>query len=328
MRKLFWGLTAVSVAAVGGMFWLKWQGPTLPFALAGTAVIECCRPASSGDGSSHVSITHWVPGGTNQPSANDDDFSHFQKPDDPLEITEPREPVLTDARVAAVDFDPTPIVPTITIREPIEQGNPVAIADSGTWNGEFSTTPGGAKLPASPMVDPALIQANATVIGHGDRQMVPAVMPYCEEDEPDPEIIEAPAEGVDTMPQAEDGDDNPGIWSMFFPSVLPMHSCNHGGNIPDCCEEPQPHRCPDAGHAAPSPYTEPKKEATPADAPGGDEESDIPSVLHRKTSLKALRDHLHKLTEDSEDGPAFPDVDTMEYRPSDHKPYEHLPNPI
>ncbi len=273
MRKIFWGLTAAALAAVGGMVWLKCMGPVLPFTVAAAAAIKCCEIATGG-----------TVLGDADAGLSEEDLAEFIKPDDPAEdVATLKDPIPDPASTDALEFTPTPVVPAITIREPIEVVKSGRVADSGI--GEFTT---GAPI------DAAILQANAVAIGlaHGrEIQTAPRVMPYCQDDDTPAPRMEYAIE--DDFPETKDFDDcSPGFWSFFFPAAN-KHTCNHGSA-----------------------------------SQGGAEDSEALPMPQRQTSLKSLREHLHKLTNNGETGPAFPAVDTMEFRPSDHSPYERNPNPL
>jgi hypothetical protein len=338
MRKLFWGLTAVSVAAVGGMFWLKLQGPTLPFSFAATAAIQYCQHTQDGV----LGTGGRVGGNLGGQDNGEDDLSAFQKPDEPVEVAEVKVPETDQGLTGAIEFTPSPVVPAITIREPMEVSKPVAVAGSPGSAVDLTTNP------TEALVDPALLEANATAIGsaHGETQAAPRVMPYAPDDDPSLPMMDYPAD--DPIPVDDPDDDGPiddddplSIWSWFFPT--PAHAAaghtTAERSAPACREDEHYHDqysglpytgCPDTGRSHnPPPYVEPKKSAPPTVAPGGIEESSVePPVLNRKASAKLLHEHLRKLRDNHPEGAAFPDIDTMEFRPSDHSAYEHLPNPI
>ncbi len=339
MRKLFWGLTALSVAVVGGVIWLEHKRPDLD--LATTAVITSSSVLGSSDASSSV--------------ANEDDLANFQKPADPVEMVDTKDPV---AASGVVELTPTPaaspapaavaltpVVPAITIHEPIEVSKSVAVAESGNWSGEFTTT--------GPKVDPALMHANVVVIGRsqGEIQTVPRVMAYAEDDEEpvqrmeyaiEEELIPAPQIDLD---DDDDMDDEPGcgcgqgIWSFFLPGVQ-VHACNHGttsAQQPANCREDEHYHdqysgCPYTGCLDPDlfiplPYVEPIQEVIPGVAPGGQEQSE-PREANQLFNINAIRRYLKKLAEESQLWSPSQGLDTMEFRKSDRKSYEHLPNPL
>jgi hypothetical protein len=239
----------------------------------------------------------------------------------------------------------TPVVPAITIREPIEVSRSVAVAESGNWAGEFTTT--------GPKVDPALMQANVVVIGRSQSEMqtVPRVMPYAEDDEQPVQRMEyaveeelIPAPQID-MDDDEDMDDEPGcnggdpsFW--FYLPAVQIHACNHGTTTEqqpaDCREDRHYHDqysgcpytgCLDPDICPPLPYVEPTTDGAPTVAPGGQEDSEAPG-MNQLINIKALRQYLKKLTDQSQLWSPSQGLDTMEFRKSDRKPYEHLPNPL
>jgi len=341
MRKLFWGLTALCVAVVGGVIWLQYEGSGFDF--AATAAITSSSVLGSSDAPSVV--------------GGEEDLTKFQKPEEPVEMVDLKDPVAATGQTGVIELTPTPVsapapvavaltpvVPAITIHEPIEVSKSVAVAESGSWAGEFTTT--------GPKVDPALMQANIAVIGrtHGEIQSVPRVMPYAEDDEEpvqrmeyavEEELIPAPQIDMDD----DDMSDEPGclgdglsIWSFFVPTVQ-IHACNHGttGQQPaDCREDEHYHDqysgcpytgCLDPDICTPLPYVEPTKHTAPTAAPGSQEESET-SGMNQMIDIKSLRQFLKKLADESQLWPASKGLDTMEFRKSDRKSYEHLPNPL
>jgi hypothetical protein len=324
MRKLFWGLTAVVVAAAGGMLWVKWQGPTSPYSFAARVAVDGSNNGPGNIIASTISGAATVLGGGSDTAAagGDEDLAQFQKPDDPTEIVASKEPTIAPATAGVIDFHPQPVAPTINIHEPIEVSRPVGVADSGSWAADFT-------VGAAAKVDPAIIQVNADAIGlaHGAIQTVPRVMPYAVEDD---EVIAMPKMAYaeeEFVPQTPDDDTAPSFWSHIFQSAKD-HMCGDGAGHLDA---PDYHAhdsyCPFTGRClpAPKPYVEPMK-VTPV--PGGDVNSELPPPPKKRTSMKPTHKDLHNVSECGDKVPALTGVDTLEFRPSDHSAYERNSNSI
>jgi len=331
MRKRFWCLTAVAIAVVGGMLWLKCQGPALPLMFTATAMFERCGHVPAAVAGATTARFFPLDSGAAD-IAGDEDLATFQKPEDPIEVADLKDPVPEAPLTGVVEFTPAPVVAAINIREPIDVAKPVAVAESGSWSGEHTIRPGTSEI------DPAILQVNGVAVGlaHGEIQTVPRVMPYCQDDEVvAPKMPYAIDDDATDPDDDDDGDDNgdASIWSFFLPWVY-KHTCNHGSAAPNpagCCEDKhdQCPGCPASGRCVspPKPYTEPKKETPSTAAPGGHEDSEPPPAK-RKVDMPSLREQMQKLMRSGGCGPIFPNIDTMEFRPSDHSPYDHLPNPI
>jgi len=329
MRKIFWGLTAVSVAAVGGMVWLKCLGTVSPWGLVASAAIQCCRHGED----------------SQTPSVGDDYYS-FQRPDDPVEIVDSQpqddlpEPTPLPGKgtvSGAVDFDPAPVVPAITIREEGETLKPVTVAPSDPWTAGFN----GDDTLSKASTDPAVMQAYAIALAlaAANHEVVPAppTMPYATDDD---EVVQP------KMPYADDDDDQDGddccrdnktaaqadgFWSLFFPKAT-GHTAHYGSDKAtptDDDSSPVYPTCPYCGPCMPQLqiYSEPQRVTPPPVTPGGEEGSEEPPVLKKK-STQSLNEHFHKLLESGEEMPGYPSIDTMEFRPSDHSPYERALNHI
>jgi hypothetical protein len=272
MRKLFWGLTVVAVVAVGGMFWMKCQGPGWPCVFMATAVVQHCRHLTG-----------------QSDTAADEDLASFEKPDDPIEMADPKDPAPERETGEVVEFTPPPVVPAINIHEPIDVSKPVAVAESGSWTGEATTRPG-------TEIDPAILQVNSVAVGlaRSEIQTAPRVMPYCQDDDEvaPPKMLYATDDDAVEPDEDDDCDDapEPSIWQWFFPGL--------------------------GKHTSLKPPL------------GGQEESELPPPVPKKLDLQSLRQQLQKLMGGCGCGPIFPHIDTMEFRPSDRNRYEHLPNPI
>jgi hypothetical protein len=143
-------------------------------------------------------------------------------------------------------------------------------------------------------IDPAILQVNGMAIGAAQHEIlsVPRVMPYCDDDEVVPPKMPYATDDVPDPDEDDDCEDGgpPNIWSWFFPWLG-----KHTSLKPPLC---------------------------------GQEESELQPPAPKKLDLESLQLQLQNLMGGSGCGPVFPHIDTMEFRPSDHSRYEHLPNPI
>src|SRR5260370_25239163 len=114
MRKRFWGLTAVAVVAVGGMFWMKCQGPGLPCMFTATAVVQHCRHLPAAVVGSASARGFRLSDGAAEASAGDEHLAAFHKPDDPVATADLKGPQPEHPFTAGGKVTPSPITDTIT----------------------------------------------------------------------------------------------------------------------------------------------------------------------------------------------------------------------
>jgi hypothetical protein len=309
MRKLFWGCTACSVVLAGGVI------STAHFALH--------HPES---------VVGRVLNGASYAAA-------FVNPVSGLG------PVVEQARAAeegdggecgaeAVPGEPVPVAEEPTgedlVGKPAEPG-PIVVANSGGAPiviNEEERPAGSAHLPMPETVSP--VQHTGPFNPASEcppcASAAPTVMPYCEGEEEACEMLPMPAREAETLPmprkveEEEEGEQ---------PDACSEQECI-GELFRRCVEEQLGKPRTDAAPALDSPPTG-CPPLHPCQPPGKQRGSTAPgSEGPSEASGRAVRRKLSIFTNPSSDEgcPRHPEVDTMEFRPSDRCLYDYGPGPL
>jgi hypothetical protein len=295
MRKWFWCCTAAAVVAAG---------------LIGAATF-CCPHPDSARSQGLLSV------GIQASSATP--FSGL--PRAPLGTESG--PLGRDGADAASDYQmespATKLTPSIVIREDEDLDEPLAVGNEYDLAGCLT----------GPMEE---WQANPS-----ERPLTHRIMPYADEEVATPPAV---SEGTAAAAQ-EQSDDGPSLWRRLVQALT-------GKTVTGDSEEAEPKEpakdedylnrhyhdhdliCPYSGKScsgmpyAPRPVPVPDPKSEPAR--GGSEESETIKPLKRTTGVNPMR-FFNDPQELLQWRPAFPRIDTMEFRPSDHRLNEYSRTP-
>jgi hypothetical protein len=341
MRKLFWCCTAAAVVTAGGLFLAADHACRHPDSavgrcvLTGSEVVMLLNPFAAGSTAAERVRHAWHGEGSAESEAlagsAEEDI-----PDDPVPVDqEPAgepEPVLEGVAVgpAAVGgviemAGQGPCQPPAAIVIPEEDLEPAAAAQ------------GEAVLPPPAASDLAPAEPFPMAMPYcADEDVTPKSMSYAYEDDKDPAAAEPRSSGhawkfgmglfrSDTHGKKStpgDSEDCEAYEPLHAPACEPLPAPDYEPLPAPACEEDCPH-----GKGC-SPKGGMRGACTvPAQTPGKDEAGAEPAATPKEKHTKVLH-RSPKGYDRGEDCPTHPEIDTMEFRPSDGKLNEYGPGPL
>lgn len=303
MRKLFWGCSAASVLALGGMFSATYYGYCYPDSTVGRCLTAAAsasvalQPVSSLASMVARASHHAMnPQETAAVAGGDEECI----PEDPQPIA-PEANEAGVAQVAGIDIgangDPIVIREDEPLTQDVEPQAPATIDIGGLQNG-------------SDVPD----------------NVCPLVMPYCTDDDEQPAAKPVmPLAEDDAKPAAGEESEDKGFkeWMKLFAGSDKESKSSPVEELPAPQEEPQSEpKCQEdihihehysgCPHTTTCPYTGKSYPSCPPATKTGKEESSEEPVIHHRVKKHSLKG------EKSKNGcPHTEGVDTMEYRPSD-----------
>jgi hypothetical protein len=291
MRKLFWGCLAGSVLLAGSVISTAHFAVRHPDSVAGRVLHGASYAAGIINPVSGFGSLVAEKHAEHSAEEAGQPIEKESVPSDPV-------PILEDAGGALSHGEPV---------SKVEEPEPVVVANTGgsapiVIHEEEQTLIPPAHTPSPVPEDypcESFAQAECPASATG---AAPATMPQCEEDE-EYELLPMPRIDAETLPMPTAEEQENGIIDPSKEVICPFEEvpfdCRHKDENP-CC----PHHCQPSGEGT----------------PGGEEASEAVKAVRRKLSI-------FKTT--GEDGCLeHPDVDTMEFRPSDRHLYDYGPGPL
>jgi hypothetical protein len=317
MRKLFWCCTAAGVLAAGGVYT--------------AARYACCHPDTVVGGLAATTATsavlHLLGRRTSQETAAQTCPADLCIPDEPRPI----DPPATADAGWANEWEHA---------RPLYGSAPIVIHDDDPPAAESNDGPDYAKhcpghYTTGTLCPPAIVgaagvsEASPPTDNDETATVCPAVMPYCTDDE-------APAAGVPAMPPAEEDKGAAEMhaewfrfWMGFFHESGPAKGTTEtavppAGDTPKCQEDPHYHEhysgVPYTGGIQPAPSYQAKSTSPNTAKKPGQEECSEPA-----TPKKHKANYPGGKCGKTDECPAHPEIDTMEYRRSDGRLDEYGP---
>jgi hypothetical protein len=343
MRKLFWCCAGAGVLA-GGLMLAALQACRHPdsfvsrCAVAASGVTVLINPAGVAGPVAERLLQVWHPEGAGEESAAREPDEEAI-PDDPIPAPEPAgvaeapPPPAGPEKPAA---GPAPIVIPEEDPEPVAAGPRPGAKEAETGAEHDVPTPPSAREMSAPQAGTGAGEPAEESVAVPARTG-PMTMPYCADEEVSPGPMPYATDRVEEPAEARQEEITQHAWRFLkdlFRTKTPGKAAPEGSTkrpgsdpvgAPDCREDRHHHEqapaCPCTGcsHA-----TTPRAcQRRPPVTDSGEEESEEPGP--RKTHGQT---HPFKDGEGDEGCPAHPEVDTMEFRPSDAHLYDWGPGPL